>query len=612
MHWGETKTWYGIPGDDAEKFEAAIKSEAPDLFEAQPDLLFQLVTLMSPKRLKEAGVRVYGCNQRPGEYVITFPKAYHAGFNHGLNLNEAVNFAVPDWLNDGRDCVRRYQEHQKLPVFSHEELLITITQHSTSIKTATWLLDSLREMIDGHLALRKKLRQAVPNIPEVTEEQDVPEDQYQCAVCKGFSYLAQVTCQCTKQVACLEHWTELCGCPHTNRTLRQRFDDDQLLGILRKVQERSTAPITWRRTLQATLAGPEKPELSALRSLATDATEMEVTLPEYPNLRKFVDKANHIVQRALDILRERPLPTFRKYLPRKQNSEVQPLANGEYDAQDVADLLREADELWFDSSEMRDLVNLDRWAAGWDRRAGEMLAELHRAGPNAPLDKAAWDTLFFGAYSYNYSLRRFEDVGRVAKRIRLLEELRAVQDSPLTMEDVEELQKQAVNCSLPPENEQAVKLKELAERGTQWCKYAHMVLDTPIIALEDLNKLVAPPCSVPVFPSLLERIDSVRGRAREIEKQAKAILYPSVGRRTPIQEAMRLVSTTQKDFLIPAVQILADVAPQAAHIEKTCFDIINNRYSPQASHKPLFEELRDMRNTVQKKLWMFTIPSFDI
>ena len=85
MHWGETKTWYGIPGADAEKFEAAIKCEAPDLFEAQPDLLFQLVTLMNPQRLTEAGVRVYACNQRPREFVITFPKAYHAGFNHGVS-----------------------------------------------------------------------------------------------------------------------------------------------------------------------------------------------------------------------------------------------------------------------------------------------------------------------------------------------------------------------------------------------------------------------------------------------------------------------------------------------------------------------------------------------
>ena len=87
VHWGETKTWYSVPGADADKFEDAIRREAPDLFEAQPDLLFQLVTLMNPKRLKEAGLDVYACNQRAGEFVITFPKAYHAGFNHGVSSN---------------------------------------------------------------------------------------------------------------------------------------------------------------------------------------------------------------------------------------------------------------------------------------------------------------------------------------------------------------------------------------------------------------------------------------------------------------------------------------------------------------------------------------------
>ena len=92
VHWGETKTWYGVPGEDAELFEDAIRKEAPDLFEAQPDLLFQLVTLLSPKRLTDAGVRVYACNQRAGEFVITYPKAYHAGFNHGVRLHSKLSY----------------------------------------------------------------------------------------------------------------------------------------------------------------------------------------------------------------------------------------------------------------------------------------------------------------------------------------------------------------------------------------------------------------------------------------------------------------------------------------------------------------------------------------
>jgi histone demethylase JARID1 len=107
---------------------------------------------MNPGRLKEAGVPMYACDQRPNEFVITFPKAYHCGFNHGvstrcapmfssnpqLNFNEAVNFALPDWLAHGKESVERYREHAKQPVFSHEELVITITLYSSTIETALW------------------------------------------------------------------------------------------------------------------------------------------------------------------------------------------------------------------------------------------------------------------------------------------------------------------------------------------------------------------------------------------------------------------------------------------------------------------------------------------
>lgn len=96
VHWGETKTWYSIPGYAAQQFEEALRSEAPELFESQPDLLFQLVTLMKPDRLKEAGVPVFACNQRPGEFVITFPKAYHAGFNHGVSFQDRSPFTLTD------------------------------------------------------------------------------------------------------------------------------------------------------------------------------------------------------------------------------------------------------------------------------------------------------------------------------------------------------------------------------------------------------------------------------------------------------------------------------------------------------------------------------------
>lgn len=58
LHWGEAKTWYGVPGDGAEKFEHAMKQVAPELFDSQPDLLHQLVTICNPNILMKAGVPV--------------------------------------------------------------------------------------------------------------------------------------------------------------------------------------------------------------------------------------------------------------------------------------------------------------------------------------------------------------------------------------------------------------------------------------------------------------------------------------------------------------------------------------------------------------------------
>ena len=46
------QVWYGVPANASETLEAAMHDALPHLFEAAPSLLYQLVTMLSPKQLQ--------------------------------------------------------------------------------------------------------------------------------------------------------------------------------------------------------------------------------------------------------------------------------------------------------------------------------------------------------------------------------------------------------------------------------------------------------------------------------------------------------------------------------------------------------------------------------
>lgn len=125
-HMGATKKWYGIPSSQANQFEKLMRESAPDLFKRQPDLLHQLVTLMSPMKLVENGIRCVYADQNPREMVITYPRVYHAGFNCGFNFNEAVNFTMNCWLEFGERSINDYLLIGKENVFNHYKLIENI------------------------------------------------------------------------------------------------------------------------------------------------------------------------------------------------------------------------------------------------------------------------------------------------------------------------------------------------------------------------------------------------------------------------------------------------------------------------------------------------------
>ncbi|XP_022882747.1 lysine-specific demethylase REF6-like isoform X3 [Olea europaea var. sylvestris] len=126
MHIGAGKTWYGVPREVAVAFEEVIRVQGYG-GEINPLVTFATLaeknTVMSPEVLVNAGVPCCRLVQNAGEFVVTFPRAYHSGFSHGFNCGEAANIATPEWLRIANDAAVRRASINCSPMVSHFQLL---------------------------------------------------------------------------------------------------------------------------------------------------------------------------------------------------------------------------------------------------------------------------------------------------------------------------------------------------------------------------------------------------------------------------------------------------------------------------------------------------------
>jgi len=107
LHFGKPKRWYCIPPTQGEKFERVAATYFPALRKDCKAFLRHKTTMINPHVLaKQDGITVNTCVQEAGQFMITFPYSYHAGFNHGFNCAESVNFAQPDWIDYGLKASR--------------------------------------------------------------------------------------------------------------------------------------------------------------------------------------------------------------------------------------------------------------------------------------------------------------------------------------------------------------------------------------------------------------------------------------------------------------------------------------------------------------------------
>ncbi|KIX09663.1 uncharacterized protein Z518_00744 [Rhinocladiella mackenziei CBS 650.93] len=551
QHFGATKTWYGIPGKDAYRFEEAMRKAVPELFETQPDLLFQLVTILPPNQLRKAGVEVYALDQRAGQFVITFPQAYHAGFNHGFNFNEAVNFAPADWEPFGEAGVQRLQEFRRQPCFSHDELLFTAAASDTTIKTAKWLGPALERTRDRELTDREKfvaLHQRHSPHDDCTfdtlssepspacglivkiENTDLEEEEYQCCYCKAFSYLSQFRCHRSGKVTCLLH-PEVADCcsespeerlRSPNHSLLLRFTNHELNGVVQKVVDKASVPEVWEAKLEALLAEDARPALKSLHTLLTEGEKIPYPLKGLEDLAEFVKRCDLWVDEA-------NLYLTRKQQNRRKNEKAwrrSSLRTGKGDEKDdgqqltlerMKELIEDGEQLGFSAPQLENLQEKVAIVDEWRANVKRILTGLSQATTDE------LETLLEEGRSFMAAMPELTSLEKLHARTQWLEEVRLIQKDiqTKTLDECRALLKRAGELEIVAQVPEVVFLTEVVRQGDFWEIKAKEVMaaeDVHYPQLESLHSQVQNQV-FPVNRETLEQMDLILAKNREAKRQ---------------------------------------------------------------------------------------------
>ncbi|KAK4056090.1 hypothetical protein OIO90_002821 [Microbotryomycetes sp. JL221] len=102
IHFGAPKFWYSVPQEQADRFERVMEGFFPTDRSKCSQFLRHKAFLASPRVLANSGITLNRVVQLPGEFILTYPKGYHSGFNLGFNCAESINFATERWLPLGK------------------------------------------------------------------------------------------------------------------------------------------------------------------------------------------------------------------------------------------------------------------------------------------------------------------------------------------------------------------------------------------------------------------------------------------------------------------------------------------------------------------------------
>ncbi|KAK8260187.1 hypothetical protein V6Z12_D13G104700 [Gossypium hirsutum] len=215
-HSGAPKTWYGVPGHVASQFDKVARDYVydPNILShigkaGAFALLAEKTTMFPPNILLQHNVPVHKAVQMAGEYVITFPRAYHAGFSQGFNCGEAVNFAFGDWFPWGAVAGLVNVHSCRTVILPYEELLckeaIILSKSSNYGITETASESCVRSSFVTHIESLNIVLWRLHNLEPSITYSAVSQGTIICQLCKRDCYLTFLECSRCFYHTCIFH-----------------------------------------------------------------------------------------------------------------------------------------------------------------------------------------------------------------------------------------------------------------------------------------------------------------------------------------------------------------------------------------------------------------------
>uniref|UniRef100_A0A3B4WMY6 [histone H3]-trimethyl-L-lysine(4) demethylase n=1 Tax=Seriola lalandi dorsalis TaxID=1841481 RepID=A0A3B4WMY6_SERLL len=579
LHWGEPKTWYGAPGYAAEHLESVMKKLAPELFESQPDLLHQLVTIMNPNTLMNNGVPIYRTNQCAGEFVITFPRAYHSGFNQGFNFAEAVNFCTMDWMPIGRKCVDHYRQLSRYCVFSHDEMVCNMAckADTMDVDLASAVQKEMTIMVQEEEKLREKINKMGVVQSQQVDYEVLPDEERQCSKCRTTCYLSGITCACSPgKMVCLYHTQDLCSCPHSNLTLHYKFTLDELYPMMASVKLRAESYKDWLCNVQEILEnrGNKKKGLEELHSLVEQAeTKAFPQTGLVDQLRTVTSEADKVGVMAQQLLNGKRQTRYRSGGGKSQNQ-------NELTVEELRSFVRQLDNLPCTIRQAPLLKDLLTRVDDFRQRSEHLLSD------ESPSPLELQDLLDV-SLGLDVELPQLPLLRERLEQARWLEAVQQASSWPdsLCLDTMRRLIDQGVGLAPHNSVERAMaRLQELLTVSEQWEERVLSLIEArPYHSLETLDAALQEVENIPAYlPNCLQLKDFVT-KAKKWLHEAEAL---QLGGRIPVLDSLselvlraegipvRLEPLSRLEALISDVQAWKESAAKTFLLKNSPFSLL--------------------------------------